>query len=86
LQLYKEALTNAQFKAKDIAKNSGKRIGDVLSIVEGNVNTNDPVIFNSKASGMGGGGGTTIEPGTNTVSGTVTVVYELQNNLFGLSY
>lgn len=79
IQLYKEALKNAEVKAAEIAKSTNRKLGKIVYLTEGTTNSEGPILYNNKASGMGGGGGTTIEPGTNTVKGTLTVVYELKN-------
>ena len=68
------AIKNARDKAATIANSSGRKLGKVLSVTEGNT------VMGSLPIGMqknGIGGGTPIEIGTNEVSKQVTVVFEL---------
>lgn len=74
-KLYEDAIKNADTKANNLVKNIGKNILRKINIYEGQANTNNPIMY-TKDMGMGGGGAV-IEPGTNTVSTTVTVVYEI---------
>lgn len=71
--LLQEAIKNATEKAQIIAQSSGKKLGKLISVNEGQ-QTN--AVFMSE--GMGAGGGGSVEPGTGTVSKTVTVVFELK--------
>src|SRR3989344_3187142 len=73
--LFSEALENAKEKAGNVAKASGKKLGNVLSITEG-VSSNGP-IPSCRMEGAGGGGAG-LEPGSGTVSKSVTVVFELR--------
>lgn len=66
-----EALENAKEKAAIIAQASGRKLGPVVSVVEGYQQTG---VFYAEA---GGGGGGPL-PGTNTVTKTLTVTFELQ--------
>lgn len=66
-----EALKNAQEKATIIAQASSRKLGPVVSVVEGYQQTG---VFYSEAGGGGGGS----QPGTNTVTKTLTVTFELQ--------
>jgi len=74
--LYDSALSDAREKAELIAKASGRKLGKVLSVVEGSGGTYDnvPILRDFKE----GLGGASIEPGTSTVSKTLTVVFELK--------
>ncbi len=81
LQLYKEAVKNAEEKASQMAKDSGRKLGKVVSIVEGTTNSDNPILFNNERYGMGVGG-TPIDPGTNSVNATLTLVSEFKHPLF----
>lgn len=72
--LFAEALENAKTKAGNVAKASGKKLGNILSIIEG-VSSSSPIpLYRMEA---GGGGGAGLEPGSGIVSKSVTVVFEL---------
>lgn len=70
--LLEKAIENARQKAVIIAAAAGKSVGEVVSVNEGY--SSQPLYRVFEA---GGGGGAPIEPGTSTVSKTVTVVFEL---------
>ena len=73
--LFAEALENAKTKAGNVAKASGKKLGNILSIIEG-VSFSGPVpMYRMEA---GGGGGAGLEPGSGTARKSVTVVFELK--------
>lgn len=72
--LFAEALENARTKAETVAQSSGKSLGSMLSVTEG-VSSYGPVPMLRMEAGGGGGG---MEPGTGTVSKSVTVVFELK--------
>ncbi len=74
--LLNEALINANKKALSLATSGGKKLGELIRIIEGDNTAFDinPKIYSS---GMGGGGGTPIEPGSTTVTKTVTATYRL---------
>jgi uncharacterized protein YggE len=71
--LLDDALTNAREKANRIAKSSGKKLGSVVSVVEG---YQSQPVYRFEGARIGGGGAA-LEPGTGTVTKTVTVTYEL---------
>ncbi len=72
--LLDQAIANARGKAEIIAKASDGRLGKVISVSEGYQTARVyPVMFEG-----GMGGGAPIEPGAETVSKTVTVVFELK--------
>ncbi len=73
-ELLREAINNAYTKAEEMASANGRRLGRVLSVYEGTQPTGIVPLYD----GMGGGGGAPIEPGSETVSASVTVTYELQ--------
>lgn len=72
-KLLEEAIKDAREKAEIIARSSGGELGKMLSVSEG---YQQPSVF--RLGLEGGGGGTPIEPGTETVSKVVTVVFELK--------
>src|SRR3989344_3204822 len=74
-QLLIQAIDNAKSKAQNMAQSLNSKIGKVLYITEG-YNTGQIPMFEAKGMGAGGGG-VLIEPGTSTVSATVTVTFEL---------
>lgn len=73
--LFSEAIDNAKSKADRVAKAAGKSLGKVLSITEG-VSSSGPVPMYRMEGGGGGGAG--LEPGSGTISKSVTVVFELR--------
>lgn len=72
--LFDAAYKNALEKADKVALSTGKKLGSVMSVVEGGAQ--QPVMY-AKMEGGGGGGGA-IEPGSGTVSKIVTVTFELK--------
>ena len=73
--LYEEAMKNAKEKALVMARASGRNLGKVMSVNEGGSVSNFPIMYAAK-DGMGGGA--PIEPGSSTVTKSVTVVFELK--------
>ena len=71
-----QAIENAKQKATRLAISSGKRLGEIVSIVEGSVSDGYPLV--KTMDGMGGGGGFSVEPGSSTVTKTVTVTFRLK--------
>lgn len=75
--LLKAAIDDARKKAETIAEASGKKLGTIVSVNEdGIVNSLYPTL--KMADGFGGGGGAVVEPGSQTVTKTVTVTFELK--------
>lgn len=74
-ELFTKAMDNAREKAEAMAKASGRKLGKVMSVSEGGSVANYPVY--AMKEGMGGGGAP-IEPGSATVTKTVSVVFELK--------
>ncbi|MEK7544026.1 MAG: SIMPL domain-containing protein [Patescibacteria group bacterium] len=74
--LFTEAVDNARTKAANVAKAAGKKLGNILSVTEG-VSATGPITL-LRMEGGGGGGGAGLEPGTGTVSKSVTVIFELR--------
>ncbi|MEK7526591.1 MAG: SIMPL domain-containing protein [Patescibacteria group bacterium] len=77
--LLADAIVDAKTKAEKIAKASGRRLGKVITVSEGGSPVYYPVALESK----GRGGDTTsvptpVEPGSQTVYKSVTVVFELR--------
>ncbi len=72
-ELLKEAIEDARKKAETIATSSGGKLGKILSVSEG---YQQPTVLRMALEG--GGGGSPVEPGTETVSKVVTVVFELK--------
>ncbi len=73
-ELLSAAITNAREKAEKIAASSSRKLGKTISVVEGSAVS--PVSFFGDRGGAGGGG--PIEPGTGTISKTVTMTFELK--------
>lgn len=73
IELIDAAITNARTKAEKVAASSSRKLGKIITVAEGY--TTPPVVFGRD--GMGGGGGAAIEPGSGTVSKTVTVTFQL---------
>ncbi|OGC51725.1 hypothetical protein A2W32_02750 [candidate division WWE3 bacterium RBG_16_37_10] len=71
------ALENAREKADALAQSSGRRLGKLVSVVEGFSQSIYPISYYAKAGGMGGGGAE-IEPGTTTLSKMVTATFRLE--------
>lgn len=70
--LIEEAMKNAREKAMRVAAASGRKLGKMVSFSEGY----QPVpVYRMEGGGAGGGGG--YEPGTATVTKTVTLTFEL---------
>jgi uncharacterized protein len=75
--LFGEAIKNAREKAEAVAKASGRTLGKVITVNEGASTSNIyPMYAKMDAVGMGGGAAT--EPGSTTISKSVTVVWELK--------
>jgi uncharacterized protein YggE len=71
-----QAIEDAKKKATKLAISSGKKLGEIVSIVEGSVSDGYPLV--KTMDGMGGGGGFSVEPGSSTVTKTVTVTFRLK--------
>jgi uncharacterized protein len=72
--LLSEAIENARQKAEAIATGSNKHLGEIINVQEGYSSSPIPMY----AAREMGGSGTPVEPGTQTVSKTVTVTFELE--------
>lgn len=76
--LFTEAVENARVKAANVAKAAGRKLGPILSVTEGISATGPITLLRMEGGGGGGGGGGGLEPGTGTVSKSVTVIFELR--------
>jgi len=77
IDLMEAAIDNAREKAEAIAKASHRKLGKVLSVNEGISQSISP-LYRSMEIGMDEGEPTPVEPGSATVSKTVTVIFELK--------
>lgn len=77
-QARNEAIANARQQAEMLAKQLGIKLGRVTNIVESSPNgVIGPMYARSAEMGLGaGGGGAQFEPGTQTISSTVTLYFE----------
>lgn len=76
-QARNEAITNARQQAETLAKQLGITLGKVTNIVESSPNgVIGPMYAKADMAGAGGGGGAQFEPGTQTISSTVTLYFE----------
>jgi len=73
--LLKTAFDNAKTKADSLAGGMGMKTGKVISVVEGSDYSSS--IYPLKVGGMGAGG-SGMEPGSSSVSSTLTVTFELR--------
>ncbi|KXK11085.1 MAG: 26 kDa periplasmic immunogenic protein precursor [Microgenomates bacterium OLB23] len=73
-----EAIKNAQEQAQRLAKQLGIRLGKVTNIIEADQGGVMPYYQKavSMDAAMGGGGGANIEPGSQTITTTVTLFFE----------
>lgn len=72
--LLKTAFDNAKAKAESLAKGMGLKVGKVVNVVEG---SQASAIYPLRDVGMGGGAGG-MEPGSSSVSTSLTVTFELR--------
>lgn len=79
-QARNEAIANARAQAKELASTLGIKLGKVVNIVESS--NGGPIVFNkgydTAQMGLGGGAGVApnLQPGTQTVSSTVTLYFQ----------
>ncbi len=80
-QAREKAITNAKEQAQKLAQNLGLRLGRIVNIVESTPGGQPiPMALNREAGGLGGGAGAPvqIEPGSQTITSTVTLYFETQ--------
>lgn len=75
-EMFDAAISDAREKAESIAKASGRKLGKVLNVVEGGSQNGVYPLFD-QVEGRGGGG-MPIEPGSATVTKSVSVSFELE--------
>lgn len=75
-----EAFAKARDKAKELADQAGVRLGKVVSFSESSYGGIQPPIYyaRSEAVGLGGGGVPDVEPGSQELTVSVTVTYEIR--------
>jgi len=72
-----KAIENAKEEAKKLAGDLGIKLGKVVNIVEHSSSGTDVYPYMSeKAVGLGGGGGASFEPGSQTITSVVTLYFE----------
>lgn len=70
------AFKNAKEKAAKVALSTGKKLGSVISVTEAGASAQQVPMY--RMEGGGGGGGAAVEPGSGTVSKSVTVTFEIE--------
>ncbi len=71
------AIKNAKDQATKIAKDLGIKLGKITNIIESSPGQSSfPVYAKLAAEGVGGGGGPTIEQGSQTITSVVTLYFE----------
>lgn len=76
--LVADAIADAQIKAEAMAKASGTLLDKIVSVSEGSSGVSLYPMYAMGDRGGGGGGGAAVQPGSTTVSKTVTVVWSLK--------
>lgn len=73
-----KAIENARAQAEKLAGSLGIRLGKIVNIVESSPNNMPPILFEKSLSLEGRGGGTPpdIQPGSQTITSTVTLYFE----------
>lgn len=74
IALFGEAMKDAKARAEAIAEASGRKLGKVVGVAEGYSGSS----VYGYAMKEAGGGGSAVEPGTGTVSKTITVSFEME--------
>ncbi|KKP67480.1 MAG: hypothetical protein UR68_C0010G0014 [Candidatus Roizmanbacteria bacterium GW2011_GWA2_35_19] len=75
-----KAIENAKEQASKMASNLGIKLGKVVNIIESSPNQQVFPVYSKAtfADGIGGGGGPTVEQGTQTITSIVTLYFEKQ--------
>lgn len=73
--LLDSAFKNAKEKAAKVAVSTGKKLGNVISVTEAGASAQQVPMYRMEG---GGGGGAAVEPGSGTVSKSVTVTFEIE--------
>lgn len=71
-----KAIKNAKEQAQKLADSLGIRLGKVTNIVESTGDTIPPVFAREQAIGIGGNASPDFEPGTQTITSTVTLYFD----------
>jgi len=77
-EILSKAIEDAKDKAEKLAIGSGKKLGEVISIVETGSYNSYPMLKTMDSAGGAGGSGFSVEPGSTTVSKSVTVTFRLK--------
>ncbi len=75
----KQAIEKAKVKAQELADASGIRLGKIVSISENSINMPYPYGFDARSeAGFGGGGSPPIQAGSQDITATMTVIFEVK--------
>ncbi|MBI4049316.1 MAG: SIMPL domain-containing protein [Candidatus Doudnabacteria bacterium] len=80
-QARKQAIAKAKEKAAELAAEAGLRLGKVVSISEGGYITPYPLMYEkglAAPDGRGGGGAPEVEQGSQDITASITVVFEIK--------
>jgi hypothetical protein len=80
-EIYREearnkAIANAKEQAEKIAKDLGLKLGKIVNIIESSPDQVGLPIYAKASEGLGGGGGPTVEQGSQTITTVVTLYFE----------
>ncbi len=77
-QARKKAIENAKSQAEKLAKDLGIKLGRITNIEEYSSNNPQPypLMFASEKSAMGGGGGPSLQPGSQSITSVVKLYFE----------
>ena len=73
-----QAISDAKRNAQELAQLAGMKLGRIVNVVEHDNQVMPPIPLRSMAvaEGLGGGGDTNVQPGSTTITFSVTVSYE----------
>lgn len=71
-----KAIANAKEQAQNLAKDLGLKLGKIVNIIESSPDQAGLPIYAKSAEGLGGGGGPTVEQGSQTITTVVTLYFE----------